>query len=293
MLYSGHSTRGNMTDRSRNLDEYVNYVRRKLRSDSDNMIVIAGEEGSGKSNLALLLCNAISHETFRIEEHLAHDAAGWIDMVKDAPRYGSILADEGGEIFMSNDANTIEGKNIKKALQQARRKNLNLVFLAPRHNYLNKTAMYRAHSYFYTYQKVNRGAISRGYGIKWNPSTAIWQDGKRPWFDVGFYFRFPSVADVDPEAWDAYLKIKNRAGDERLDGYAEQIRERNAPKRTIDAESLADLIEDMAFGEQQMLLNTRGRFDRDMIYNRFQELGTTIRVAKEASMILNDRLIRA
>ena len=66
------------------------------------------------------------------------------------------------------------------------------------------------------------------------------------------------MADVDPEAWDTYLKIKNRAGDERLDGYAKQIRERNAPKRTIDAESLADLIEDMAFGEQQMLLNTRG-----------------------------------
>ena len=38
-----------MTDRSRNLDEYVNYVRRKLRSDSDNMIVIAGEEGSGRA----------------------------------------------------------------------------------------------------------------------------------------------------------------------------------------------------------------------------------------------------
>ena len=123
--------------------------------------------------------------------------------------------------------------------------------------------------------------------------TAIWQDGKRPWFDVGFYFGFPSVADIDPVAWETYLRIKNRAGDERLDGYSEQIRERNEPKRTIDAESLADLIEDMAFGEQQMLLNTRGRFDRDMIYNRFQELGTTIRVAKEASMILNDRLIRA
>lgn len=293
MLYSGHSTRDVIMDRTRNLDEYVNYVRRKLRSDSDNMIVIAGEEGSGKSNLALLLCNAISHETFRIEEHLAHDAAGWIDMVKDAPRYGSILADEGGEIFMANDANTIEGKNIKKTLQQARRKNLNLVFLAPRHNYLNKTAMYRAHSYFYTYQKSVGGRLLRGYGIKWNPSTAIWQDGKRPWFDVGFYFRFPSVSDIDPVAWETYLRIKNRAGDERLDGYSEQIRERNEPKRTIDAESLADLIEDMAFGEQQMLLNTRGRFDRDIIYNRFQELGTTIRVAKEASMILNDRLIRA
>lgn len=292
MLYSGHSTRGNM-DRTRNLDEYVNYVRRKLRSDSDNMIVIAGEEGSGKSNLALLLCNAISHETFRIEKHLAHDAAGWIDMVKDAPRYGSILADEGGEIFMANDANTIEGKNIKKTLQQARRKNLNLVFLAPRHNYLNKTAMYRAHSYFYTYQKSVGGRLLRGYGIKWNPSTAIWQDGKRPWFDVGFYFRFPSVSDIDPVAWETYLRIKNRAGDERLDGYSEQIRERNEPKRTIDAESLADLIEDMAFGEQQLLLNTRGRFDRDMIYNRFRDAGATIRVAKEASMILNDRLIRA
>ncbi len=279
-------------DRSRNLDEYVTYVRRKLRSDSDNMIVIAGPEGSGKSNLALLLCNAISYETFRIAEHMAHDAAGWIEMVRDAPRYGSVLADEGGEIFMSNDANTIEGKNIKKALQQARRKNLNMLFLAPRHNYLNKTAMFRAHAYFYTYQRSAGGVIRRGYGIKWSPSTAIWQDGKRPWFDKGFYFRFPSVAEIDPDAWDAYLRVKNPAGDERLDAYAEQIRERTQPPQTIGVDPLVEIIEDLEFGEQQALLNTRGRFDRDVIYNRFRDLGATLRVAKEVSMILNDRLVR-
>lgn len=280
-----------MKDRSRNLDEYVNYVRMKLRSDSDNMIVIGGGEGSGKSNLALLLCNAISYETFDLEKHLAHDAAGWIEMVKDAPRYGSILADEGGEIFMANDANSIEGKNIKKALQQSRRKNLNQVFLAPRHNYLNKTAMFRAHAYFHTYQKMSGGRISRGYGIKWDPSTAIWQDGKRPWFDKGFYFRFPDVREIDPEAWDTYLRIKNPSGDERLEEYAEQIREKNRPKQSIDADALTDLIENMNFQEQRQLLNTRGRFDRDVIYNKFKDLGITIRVAKEASLALNDRLV--
>ena len=73
-----------MADRSRNLDEYVNYVRRKLRSDSDNMIVIAGEEGSGKSNLALLLCNAISHETFDIEASGAR-CGRMIDMLRTLP----------------------------------------------------------------------------------------------------------------------------------------------------------------------------------------------------------------
>lgn len=278
-------------DRTRNLDEYVEFVYNKLRQDSDNFIVIGGQEGSGKSTFALLLCNAISPGLFDIQKDVVYDAPEYIRRVKTAPRYGSIVADEGGEMFMANDANTREGKAIKKTIQQSRRKNHNTAILAPRNFYLNKTSMFRCHAYFHIYTKNAGGRILHGYGIKYVPVMKVWQDGRRPWFEKAFHFRFPDIKEIDREAWELYTRIKNERGDGRLDKYADEIEEENEVKPELTSEQIADMVDDMKLSEQMVLRNTRGRFDADAIYERFKDIGATYRMSKAAALDLNNRML--
>lgn len=278
-------------DRTRNLDEYVEFVYNKLRQDSDNFIVIGGQEGSGKSTFALLLCNAISPGLFDIQKDVVYDAPEYIRRVKTAPRYGSIVADEGGEMFMANDANTREGKAIKKTIQQSRRKNHNTAILAPRNFYLNKTSMFRCHAYFHIYTKNAGGRILHGYGIKYVPVMKVWQDGRRPWFEKAFHFRFPDIKEIDREAWELYTQIKNERGDGRLDRYADEIEEENEVKPELTSEQIADMVDDMKLSEQMALRNTRGRFDADAIYERFKDIGATYRMSKAAALDLNNRML--
>lgn len=280
-----------MEDRTRNLDQYVDFVYDKLRQDGDNFVVVGGLEGSGKSAFTLLLCNAISGDLFDIESCVVYDSSEYIRKVKSVPRYGSIDCDEGGEMFMSNDANTLAGKNIKKTMQQSRRKNHNTVILAPRSFYLNKTSMYRCHAYFHIYTKSVGNRILKGYGIKYVPENKVWQDGKRPWFTKAFHFRFPDIKQIDPEAWELYTRIKNERGDGRLDRYADEIEEENEVKPELTSEQIADMVDDMKLSEQMVLRNTRGRFDADVIYERYKGIGATYRMCKAAALDLNNRML--
>lgn len=282
-----------MEDRTRNLDEYVDFVYNKLHDDGDNFVVIGGSEGAGKSAFALMLCNAISGERFDMRKHVVYDAPEYIRNVKVAPKYGSIDCDEGGEMFMANDANTKEGKLIKKTIQQSRRKNHHTAILAPKSFYLNKTSMHRCHAYFHIYTKGVGRRIQRGYGIKYVPVMKVWSDGKRPWFEKAFHFRFPDIKKIDEEAWEVYTQIKNERGDGRLDDYADILEEEAAPKPELDASQLADMVEELNLSEQFSLRNTRGRFDSDVIYERYRNMGATKVMARVAALELNDRILPA
>jgi hypothetical protein len=269
-----------MQDRSRNLDEYVLFIRSKLRQDADNVLIITGLEGSGKSNLALGLCKAISHETFNVREHIAYEPADFVALVKRAPRYGSVLADEGGEIFMANDANTPIGKDIKRTLQQCRRKNLNIIFNVPRHVYLNKTGLFRCHSFMYVKTLNINGRIEKGHGEKWDPDVYVWDDGKRPWFNKRFSFKFPDMRDICPNLWTEYLQFKNEAGDERLDRYTENIKRECEVGPELSVCTLAEMISASNINEQLQLRGARGRMTAEMIYERYKTKGCTMTMAR-------------
>jgi hypothetical protein len=270
-----------MMDHSKNLNEYVDFVRKKLRMDADNVIIVGGLEGSGKSVFSLLLCNAISHENFDLRKHVAYEPDEFIDAINSAPRYGSVDADEGGETFMSNDAMTIEGRNIKKCLQQCRRKNLNITILSPRHFYLNKASLFRCHTFFYIYTRGQQ----RGFGIKFDPAVEIWQEGKRPWFEKKFYFNFPDLKDVDRDAYDAYIQMKNERANERLNRYSEEIRgEVKVEKPRLSVDELKERLNAMPPEEMKKLKLIRSKgIDATKVYEYYRGQGATLRVCQIAS----------
>lgn len=278
-----------LVDNTEDLDEYVQFVRAKLHDDYDNYVVIVGPEGVGKSDFGIQLGHAISYETFNLENGVAYDPEDFIDAIHHAPRFGSVIADEGGETFMSNDANTIEGKNIKKALQQCRRKNLNLAIISPRHMYLNKMSLFRCHAFFYVH--------ARGQGTKYNPDIiTLWQEGKRPWFsgpgdsEYGFVFEYDSLKERRPAIWAKYMEIKNKRGDERLERYASEIRQERLSRSSMDPEDIFEAVKRMGLDRQLSLRNTLGRFDTDRIYASFKPQGASKAICRAVTMDLNDEL---
>ena len=275
-----------MQDRSRTLDEHFAFVRQKLEDDNDNVVVILGEEGAGKSAFGLLYCNAIAGDRFVIEDHVVNTPYEFITGVEKANRYGSVDADEGGEIILSNEANTLPGINVKKTLIQCRRKNLNIPIVAPRNFDIQKLALHRCNAMFWIYTKTVGGHVRKGYGIKYDPDKRPFDDKRRPWFKKRFHFRFPSVKSIDAEAWERYLIVKNRSGDKRLEGYAEAIMPEHL-KPQMDAETLAEIVMDMETSEQIILRNSRG-WDRDLVYEKFRTQGATLSMARMAASILND-----
>jgi len=277
---------GDMRDQSRNLDEHFAFVRQKLEDDNDNVIVILGEEGAGKSAFGLLYCNAISGDRFMIEDHVVNTPHEFITSVDKARRYGSIHADEGGEIFLSNEANTLPGINVKKTLIQCRRKNLNIPICVPRNFDIQKLALHRCNSMFWIYTKTVAGHVVKGYGVKYDPDKRPFDDRRRPWFKKRFHFRFPSVKSIDAEAWERYLIVKNRSGDERLGNYANAIMPEHL-KPKMDADTLVEAVKEMNISDQLILRNKQG-WDRELIYEKFRGTGATISMAKMASSILND-----
>ncbi len=274
-----------MEDRSRNLDEHIAFVQEKLDDDNDNIVVILGEEGAGKSSFGLLYCNAVSGDRFVIEDHVVNTPYEFIKGVELAPRYGSIDADEGGEIILSNEANTIPGINVKKTLIQCRRKNLNIPITAPRNFDMQKLAMHRCHSMFWVYTKTVNRRIIKGYGIKYDPVKRPFDDKKRPWFKKRFHFRFPDVREIDREAWERYQIVKNRSGDERLSDYAKKVMPDDLKPR-MDAEALVKVIESLGQEDRATLMNAKG-WDRDCIYQRFKLKGATHSAVRAATTILN------
>lgn len=272
-----------LLDLTEDLDEYIEYVRNKLRADADNVIVITGAEGVGKSDFGMQLGHAISEETFDIERDVAYDPDEFIEKILRAPRYGTVIADEGGETFMSNEANTVEGRNIKKALQQCRRKNLNIEILAPRHNYLNKMSLFRCHAYFKIYK--------RGHGRKWLPDNGDWEEGKRPWFNGEFPVNYDPIKMIHPEVWEYYMLIKNTRGDARLGLYAEEIRADKKPRQDMDSSEIVTQVKTLSLQEQFALQNSRGNFDVDRIYSRFKPKGATKAISRAATMDLNESLL--
>ena len=136
------------------------------------------------------------------------------------------------------------------------------------------------------------GAWSVSDATWWGGVTnKVWQDGKRPWFTKAFHFRFPDIKEIDREAWEVYTRIKNERGDGRLDRYADEIEEENEVKPELTSEQIADMVDEMKLSEQFTLRNTRGRFDSDLIYERFRSMGATKVMARAAAIDLNNRAL--
>lgn len=106
-------------------------MERNVANGYDNVVVIDGVEGSGKSNLAYALCCAYDHN-FDIERQYVYDIDNLKARLNDGDdRYKTFWLDEGSNIANNRDWQTKGNKDLVAILEMMRSRGWTLVFCIP------------------------------------------------------------------------------------------------------------------------------------------------------------------
>lgn len=115
-------------DLTENLAEHM---RSHVEKGYDNIVVISGGEGSGKSNLAWNLCKAMDPD-FNVETQYVYSVEDLKGKLRQGDDFGAVWwLDEGSNIANNRDWNTQDSKDIIAILEMMRSRGWTLVMCIP------------------------------------------------------------------------------------------------------------------------------------------------------------------
>jgi len=182
---------------------------KRLYDDKDNITVICGLEGEGKSTLGINYCSLIS-PSFNFDS-TCYDSEEFKKNLREGIKGDSVLADEGGVILFSREAMKRENKNIIKILTAIRERNLNLVVCVPnffiidsyiREHRVNTLIQIRKRGYYRGYLREGIAIINRNAKHKDVLGVKL---GSDKFWDGNFNKELPKDYD-----YVAYKKKKNK-----------------------------------------------------------------------------------
>ncbi len=198
------------------LQKRLESVKKIIKKNWDAVILIDGQERSGKSTLGMTIgCY------FDPNFNTSNMAAGMEDaarMIRDCKEGAVIMVDEGSLVFNSKDAMRKENKNLMKILDVVGQKRITFIVILPSFFDLNKQIAVRRSRFLlhvYTDKKMNRG---RFMYFSNNKKPKLYFNGKK---NFGSYRKprssFRGVfTDYKPEWYDEYLKIKRKSLEEAM-----------------------------------------------------------------------------
>lgn len=109
----------------------------------DNIVVIQGPEGSGKSNLAYYLASAYEEArkapAFDMTKQYVYDTEAFSEKLKEGQdQRGTFWMDEGSNIANNRDWQSDNNKNLIALLEMMRSRGWTLIFCIPHHERLDK-----------------------------------------------------------------------------------------------------------------------------------------------------------
>jgi energy-coupling factor transporter ATP-binding protein EcfA2 len=183
-----------MTSEAPVIEAFVDMIRARLADDHDEVIVIEGYEGSGKSSLAWWLAQVI--DPHFSGKNMVLSAVDLIKLARTLPKGRVIVWDETIEGGFSRDAMTKENKAATKWMTVSRARCLCVILVMPDARWMD--VLLREHRVRWKFDVKERGtaAVLAPAGV--NP------DGSKAWQPV-HYFRYPKPIGAD---WDAYYTRK-------------------------------------------------------------------------------------
>lgn len=136
-FFQGHTEDGTgLTDR------LIENAKDNVDNAYDNLIVVCGAEGSGKSNWAVNFCKAYD-PTFTLQERYIYDYLPFLekleaDFGKDGNGGRAYLMDEATNLASNRDWNKEDNKNFIQLLEMFRSRGLTLVLCIPSYDRLDK-----------------------------------------------------------------------------------------------------------------------------------------------------------
>lgn len=186
----------------------INKIRKK---GYDCIIILDGDERTGKSTLALTIAWYLSGGNLTVN-NIAIDNPDLIKKLKEFPDESIIIPDEAVLMFSSTDVMKKESKNLKKIMNIIGMKRMVLILNIPSFFDLNKEIAVRRSRFLlhvYTDKEMNRGRVAY-YGTK--KKKLLYLLGKKSFESYAkprpdFLARF---TDFKPSWWDDYLKVKEK-----------------------------------------------------------------------------------
>lgn len=180
----------------------IAYLKGRIASRYDNVIVISGKEGRGKSNLAMWLAVNLTPD-FKSDSDVVFNHEEWRKVI---PRYRSrpglvLLLDEGGNLALAHDWSKRENRNLRKILMQARVMRATIILAIPK--FKNLDPYIRDHRCVVRLHMTGRGFFRAEY-MDTDDNT----EDTRPVPVFRNYRRVPNLRVTHPELWSTYEKRK-------------------------------------------------------------------------------------
>lgn len=253
-------------------DRYCHFKQIKLRQDEDWVSIYDGREGSGKSTGAIWDAYNTSGNLFDLHKHICYDPLEFVEIIDKAPRYGTIILDEAGEMFFSRTFRDQLNITIAKILQQMRFRNLNVIFCVPHKDYIDLIGRARCRSW------CHFSANKRGRAEFMMPFRGKYHSRDEPFWKTQFYYQF---SPLPRPVYQDYRKIKEDSSRARAQKYGDAIRKKTEKQEKLTVEDVIEKVQEL---DSIDVLNSKGKYDSDMIELK---LGVSRSLARVSARKLN------
>ncbi len=204
------------------IHELGKIFRNNLASDGQNVIVIEGQPGSGKSTLGITLARAIQKD-WSLETGYVYDEKDLIRKMKIKSTNQTYLFDEASLALNSRDSMTRSSRNILAILDTCRSRHNSLIFVLPSFDDLNKGVRDRlCQCRIFCCNKddhIVAGYTSRGLFRVYFPRRNQFSD---PWWQsvgMGVFAKLPDALQEE------YVQIKQQHQDDYIRNLTEEVDE--------------------------------------------------------------------
>ena len=112
-------------------------MHKNIRDGYDNVVVVEGPEGSGKSNLAYAICKAYDQD-FDVTKQYVYNTDAFKEKLNSGDdRHSVFWMDEGSNIANNRDWNTVDNKDLIGLLETCRSRGWTIVMCIPTHERLD------------------------------------------------------------------------------------------------------------------------------------------------------------
>lgn len=173
--------------------ELLAWMARNLKRNADNVVLIDGYEGVGKSTLGMSIARDFTGENWDPSTGLIFNYHEWAQNWKSGEKDRLYIIDEGGNLLFSRDSTKHENKLLVKVLMQMRVLRSTVLILCPNKHWLDPyVRLHRAR--FWTHVTEVEEERGFAYGM-WKEYD--WRENEYRWEDAGEY-RFPDMPRNHP-----------------------------------------------------------------------------------------------
>lgn len=258
-----------------------NQKRKRLHCDFDWWQINTGKEGTGKSTFSIWDALFTSPEDFKKNwrERIAYDPDEFISQVETAPKYATIILDEGGEAWYNRDYQSRTNKVLGKTSMQIRDRNLNIEINVPSMYYLDKVAIARHR----TWVLIQAKGIERGFAEIYVPQWPKFGRADIPYWELIIDHNFPAL----PKAiYDPYKRLKSEKARERLIKYRDVAKAELSIKKRRERRPIEDLEHEALAIDRRSITNKQGKF---IVFDLANELDLSQWDAQKLASSLNKK----